>query len=168
MTWTVPREMVPIYAMGTADEQKFQARRRRGIAGSMVFIQFDTTLLMDEVANIKKPEKLLCFDDDLDDLRPELPPVEDLIPPFDIVLTAANMYGDLATMKILGAELMYDGYGITPDDIVSGHSYTYIAHGMVPWTDQPRPEKSIIPVVKSIDEHEGMIYNEYSGRYVWL
>ena len=39
-------------------------------------------------------------------------------------------------MKILGIELMNSGYGVSIDDIVSEHSYTYIAHGLVPWASQ--------------------------------
>lgn len=60
----------------------------------------------------------------------------DQIPPFDIVLTAANEYGALAIMKILGVELMNNGYGVSIDDIVSEHSFTYVATGIVPWTTQ--------------------------------
>lgn len=65
-----------------------------------------------------------------------LPWYPDQIPPFDVVLTAANEYGALSIMKILGVELMNSGYGVSIDDIVSEHSYTYIAHGMIPWVSQ--------------------------------
>lgn len=58
----------------------------------------------------------------------------DQILPFDIVLTAANEYGALALMKVLGVELMNSGNGVSIDDIVMEHSYTYIAAGLVPWT----------------------------------
>jgi hypothetical protein len=67
-----------------------------------------------------------------------IPWYPDQIPPFDIILTAANEYGALAIMKILGCELMNSGYGVSIDDIVSEHSYTYIANGMVPWISQGR------------------------------
>lgn len=60
----------------------------------------------------------------------------DQIPPFDIVLAAANEYGTLALMKILGVELMNQGFGVSVDDIMCEHSYTYIAHGILPWTSQ--------------------------------
>lgn len=65
-----------------------------------------------------------------------LPWYPDQLPPFDVVLTAANEYGALAIMKILGVELMNSGHGISIDDIVSEHSYTYVAHGLLPWTSQ--------------------------------
>jgi len=70
------------------------------------------------------------------DQKRALPWYPDQLPPFDVVLTAANEYGALAIMKILGVELMNSGHGVSIDDIVSEHSYTYVAHGMVPWVSQ--------------------------------
>lgn len=64
------------------------------------------------------------------------PWLADQCPPFDIVLTAANEYGHLAIMKILGVELMNQGYGVSVDDIVSEHSYTFVAAGIIPWMSQ--------------------------------
>lgn len=70
------------------------------------------------------------------DQQRALPWYPDQIPPFDIVLAGANEYGALAIMKVLGVELMNNGYGVSIDDIVSEHSYTYIATGLVPWVPQ--------------------------------
>jgi hypothetical protein len=185
ISYQVSREKAPIYTMGSADPRAF-ARGKRAIAGSLVFIQFDTEPLMWELANQDPNIKghTLYFLSDIDDLRPEfkknkedvsvlsttvttgtgssnftgasvqeqetavttagsdqeaaIPWYADQIPPFDIVLTAANEYGALAIMKILGCELMNSGYGVSIDDIVSEHSYTYIAHGMLPWQAQTR------------------------------
>ena len=185
ISYQVSREKAPIYTMGSADPRAF-ARGKRAIAGSLVFIQFDTEPLMFELANPdpKQTGRRLYFLSDKDDLRPDykpddkriqvatgtvspvdpqgsanrpganigeqemnittagsdqekaLPWYADQIPPFDIVLAAANEYGALAIMKILGCELMNSGYGVSIDDIVSEHSYTYIAHGLIPWVSQ--------------------------------
>ena len=177
----ISREKAPIYTMGTADPRAF-ARGKRAIAGSLVFIQFDSEPLMWELANPSDTTRQLFFLTDIDDLRPEynmsdeipvvgttvtpvgessvnapgiqanqqesdiataggdqtkaLPWYPDQLPPFDVVLTAANEYGALAIMKVLGVELMNSGYGISIDDIVSEHSYTFVAHGLIPWTTQ--------------------------------
>lgn len=64
------------------------------------------------------------------------PWLADQCPPFDVVLTAANEYGHLAIMKILGVELLNQGYGVSVDDIVSEHSYTFVANGIIPWMPQ--------------------------------
>jgi len=166
--------------MGSADPRAF-ARGKRGIAGSLVFIQFDTNPLLYELANPNDKANALYYQGDTDDLRPEysfgdkyasvsqtgitsasgigpgtaaqdqesdietvaddqqamIPWYEDQIPPFDIVLSAANEYGALAIMKILGVEILSGGYGVSIDDIVSEHSYTFIATGILPWTWQP-------------------------------
>jgi len=180
ISYSISREKAPIYTMGSADPRAF-ARGKRGIAGSMVFVQFDADPLMWELANQFDETRRLYFLSDIDDLRPEysatsepvastsvaagstaspnypgagigsqesdvataggdqakaIPWYADQIPPFDVVLTAANEYGALALMKILGVELMNSGYGVSVDDIVSEHSFTYIAHGMLPWVSQ--------------------------------
>jgi len=69
-----------------------------------------------------------------EDMMAATPWYADQILPFDVVLTATNEYGVMALMKVLGIELMNSGYGVSIDDIVSEHSYTYIATGMIPWT----------------------------------
>jgi hypothetical protein len=180
ISYSISREKAPIYTMGSADPRSF-ARGKRGIAGSLVFVQFDADPLMWELANPDDETRRLYFLSDIDDLRPEyssegvidvattgvsaapgssnapgvnitgqeskittaggdqakaIPWYADQIPPFDIVLAAANEYGALAIMKVLGVELMNSGYGVSVDDIVSEHSFTYIAHGMLPWTSQ--------------------------------
>lgn len=175
ISYSISREKAPIYTMGSADPRAF-ARGKRGIAGSLVFIQFDAEPLIEEMSNLK-------FLSDIDDLRPQYkagqdkpltnpsvatpatagagsinvagagaaaqetdlgttvftdqeiatPWYPDQIPPFDVVLAAANEYGAIASMQILGVELLNSGYGVSIDDIVSEHSYTYIAHGILPW-----------------------------------
>lgn len=177
ISYSVSREKAPVYTMGSADPRAF-ARGKRGIAGSLVFIQFSADPIMYELANLTDASKRLYFQSDIDDLRPEYDPsgnvlgtavtpvgqvtsvnaagnpaeqqesdlttvgsdqviaipwYPDQIPPFDIVLAAANEYGALAMMKILGVELLNSGYGVSIDDIVSEHSYTFIANGLVPW-----------------------------------
>jgi len=182
ISYSVSREKAPIYTMGSPDPRAY-ARGKRGIAGSMVFMQFDSDPLLQVLANPEDPSNALYFQSDTDDLRPDYLPngglepvattgvssvgaaspnapgvsvqdqesnIEDVstdqkavipwypdqIPPFDICLAAANEYGALAIMKILGVEILNGGYGVSIDDIVSEHSYTFIATGIVPWTWQ--------------------------------
>lgn len=63
ISWSVSREKAPIYTMGEVDPRAF-ARGKRGIAGSMVFIQFDRHALLHEVEHAK-------FWADKDSLRPD-------------------------------------------------------------------------------------------------
>jgi len=68
-----------------------------------------------------------------EDQAPAIPWYADQIPGFDITLAAANEYGALAVMKIFGAEILNEGYGVSIDDIVSEKQYTYIARAMLNW-----------------------------------
>lgn len=48
LTYSVTREVAPIYTMGSPDPRAF-ARGKRGISGSMVFTQFDRDALLSEM-----------------------------------------------------------------------------------------------------------------------
>jgi len=193
ISYGVNREKAPIYTMGSADSRG-TARGKRGIAGSMVFIQFDMDPLMHELANPQDPNSALYFQSDTDDLRPEydldsgtnvpvagtsmvsangqvgpgtapsdqesditsvstdqsaaVPWYADQIPPFDICLAAANEYGALAIMKILAVEILNGGFGVSIDDLVCEHSYTFMARSLIPWTWQTPTEKFRRPAVR--------------------
>ena len=70
-----------------------------------------------------------------------LPWYADQIPPFDITLAAANEYGALAAMSIIGAELLNEGYGVSIDDMVSEMQHTYVARAIDPWQGIPNDDK---------------------------
>jgi len=149
---SVSRKVAPIYK-DNADPRDF-VRGKRGVSGSLKFIQFDCEPFLEQI-------RCLHFSNETDDLRPKyqeaIPWHEDQIPPFDIVLAAANEYGSVVTMKILGVEL-----GLSVDDLVSEHSYTYIAKGILPWTTYTYGQ------IETEDKHEGMVYNEYTKLWTWL
>lgn len=60
----------------------------------------------------------------------------DQIPPFDIVLTAANEYGYLARMVIENVEILNCGSGMSIDDITTDESCTWVATSYLPWHNQ--------------------------------
>lgn len=57
----------------------------------------------------------------------------DQLPPFDVVLVAANEYGKAATMRIYGAEILNEGSGFSIDDIVIENQMTYVCRTILPW-----------------------------------
>lgn len=57
----------------------------------------------------------------------------DQIPPFDIVIIAANEYGKAATMRIYGVEILNEGSGFSIDDIVIENQMTYVCRTILPW-----------------------------------
>jgi hypothetical protein len=48
ITYSVTREVAPIYTMGSPDPRSF-SRGKRGISGTLIFTQFDRDALMDEM-----------------------------------------------------------------------------------------------------------------------
>jgi hypothetical protein len=134
--------------MGSADPRSF-SRGKRGIAGSMVFILFDRHALhgimnkslyvakSDENVVRRRVEGLAPVPVDQVDQNVtaflSTPIYADQVPPFDITLTAANETGQLATMSILGAEILNEGSGISVDDIVNEMAFTYVAREVTGW-----------------------------------
>jgi len=48
LTYQVKREIAPIYTLGSPDPRSF-SRGKRGLAGTLIFLQFDRDALMDEM-----------------------------------------------------------------------------------------------------------------------
>jgi len=63
ISWSATREKGPIYTMGSPDPRAF-ARGKRGIAGSLVFIQFDRHAILEELQGMR-------FWADKDSLKPD-------------------------------------------------------------------------------------------------
>ncbi len=65
VSYSVTREKAPIYTMGSADVRSF-SRNKRGIAGSLVWVNFDRHALLDLVYKLGGQ-----FVANVDDLRPQ-------------------------------------------------------------------------------------------------
>jgi len=57
----------------------------------------------------------------------------DQLPPFDAVVIAANEYGQAATMRIYGIEILNEGTGFSIDDVVIDSQMTYVCRTVLPW-----------------------------------
>jgi hypothetical protein len=149
ISYSVNREKAAIYTMGRANPRAF-SRGKRMIAGSLVFILFDENPMIQHFSKAK------FMGDDGENIYGELDPglnglgenanaqgfegqtamkanYVDQIPPFDVILTAANEYGEAASMSIIGVELMNENSGFSIDDIVVEQQYTFIAVDITPW-----------------------------------
>ena len=175
VSYSINREKAPVYTMGKADPRSF-ARGKRGIAGSLVFIVFDKHALLDRFKS-----SLFSADKDERGIRNQIgagaqlaadfnaqlatggaadnsfnqeltnPWYADQIPPFDIVLAAANEYGAQAVMKIFGVELLNENSGVSIDDIVTEQQYTWIARSITPWYFDESSVDRIASVKESIE-----------------
>ena len=65
MSYSVTREKAPIYTLGTADPRSF-SRNKRGIAGSLIWVNFDRHALLDLVYKLGGQ-----FVANVDDIRPQ-------------------------------------------------------------------------------------------------
>jgi hypothetical protein len=60
----------------------------------------------------------------------------DQILPFDVAIVAVNEYGQRATMKLYGCEILNEGSGFSIDDIVVENQMTYVCRTILPWVSQ--------------------------------
>jgi hypothetical protein len=147
ISYSITREKAPIFVMGKVNAVSF-SRGKRGIAGSMVFIIFDR----DPVHQIAARSTYVAKSDEnavrrhvfglpavpVDQVDQNViaflatPQYADEIPPFDVSLTGANEYGQIASMSILGVEFLNEGSGISVDDIVNEAAFTYVAREKTP------------------------------------
>lgn len=160
ISYAVQRQKAPIYVMGHVDAKSF-SRGKRGVAGTIVTLMLDQHVMLETpFANLKfiadKDEiypNVADLNDasqlsDLDQLDPSFAFnagdlsgsytlsqawYVDQIPPFDVVIVAANEYGKAATMRIYGVEILNEGSGFSIDDMVIENQMTYIAKTVLPW-----------------------------------
>lgn len=159
VSYAIQREKAPIYVLGEANPRAF-SRGKRGIAGSLIFIQFDQHAILETFnsttqANlgnfVKKkyeisPSQLSMDDSELEAIRGQVTDdpnglgeiaqafYADQIPAFDINIAAANEYGITAKCAIHGVELMNEGWGMGIEDRQADMQTTYLARAVTKWT----------------------------------
>ena len=160
ISYAVQREKAPVFVMGSVDAKAF-SRGKRGIAGTIVSLMMDQHLILntpfaDTFFLADKDEIFPTVADkndasDLSDLGSLDPSFvfdssdlsgayqvsaawyPDQLPPFDVVIVAANEYGKSATMRIYGIEILNEGSGFSIDDMVIENQMTYICRTILPW-----------------------------------
>lgn len=161
VSYAIQREKAPIYVMGRVDPLSF-SRGKRGIAGTMITLMLDRHILLtDPLVNMQfvaDNDEIFATNGNLQragntaDLE-DIPGAVDFtgandissnysitnawyvdqIPPFDIVVVAANEYGNAASMRIYGVEILNEGSGFSVDDIVIENQMTYVCRTILPW-----------------------------------
>jgi hypothetical protein len=154
ISFTVTREKGPLYTLGSPNPRAF-SRGKRGIAGSLIFLVFDRSALLEglgehsifwsDLNEITASKQRRSAGDDLQPQAgrggperegtavPALAWYVDQIPPFSVVLTAINEYGHMARMEIRGVEILNSGSGISVDDITVDENMTWVATEIIPW-----------------------------------
>jgi hypothetical protein len=159
VSYAIQREKAPIYVLGEANPKAF-SRGKRGIAGSLIFIQFDTHAILEQFNIDDESDDLGKFAKKIYEISPQqlsgpgtinIPGVTedpaamavvqkafyaDQIPAFDITIAAANEYGVLARCVIHGVELMNEGWGMGIEDRQADMQTTYLARAVSRWTNK--------------------------------
>jgi hypothetical protein len=167
VSYAIQREKAPIYVLGEANPRAF-SRGKRGIAGSLIFIQFDTHAILEQFDGdkagtlgmfIKKKHEV-----DPSDLREQTGPAQrtgemlsnngddptqmgelakafyaDQLPPFDVTVAALNELGVAANCVIHNVELMNEGWGMGIEDRQADMQTTYLARAVTRWRTQGTP-----------------------------
>ena len=164
ISYAIQREKAPIYVMGSVDPISF-SRGKRGIAGTMISLMLDRHFLehegleshpspyLDSGEVFADPSKALealgnptysggggaLSQVSGDGHQFTKPFYVDQILPFDVAIVAVNEYGQKATMKLYGCEILNEGSGFSIDDIVVENQMTYVCRTILPWvSDTPK------------------------------
>jgi hypothetical protein len=121
LSYSIHRENSPIRTLGHVNVRGF-VKGGRTIAGSLIFTVFNEYAFY----KIKKYRELLARRNGF------FAPLADMLPPFDIVVSFFNEYGQSAKMKIFGITIVDEGQTISIDDLITEQTYTYMARGIQP------------------------------------
>lgn len=182
ITYSITREKVPVYTMGSAEPRSF-SRGKRGIAGNLVFVTFNRDALLCELNDGPQIQKyqaneysrtngdtgamqftsieewdahmssLASGGSNSNGVTGKTPAdlvdkykarYADELLPFDITITFANEYGNMATTVLYGVELLNEGTGYSIDAPTSERAYTFVCRSV----EQMRPIN---------DEYKGFI-----------
>jgi len=123
VSYSIHRENSPVRTLGHANVRGF-IKGSRTIAGSLIFTVFN------EYSWYKIEE----YKNYLSRANGFFAPLADMLPPFDIVFTFFNEYGNASKMKIYGVTIVDEGQTMSIDDILTEQTYTFMARGIQPIT----------------------------------
>lgn len=166
ISYAIQREKAPIYVMGSVDPISFSRGKRgiAGTMISLMldkhFLEHDglsthPAPLLDKGEVFADPSAALGSGADTPAYGPSAtsalsevgqsssldhvntkPFYVDQILPFDVAIVAVNEYGQKATMKLYGCEILNEGSGFSIDDIVVENQMTYVCRTILPWVSQ--------------------------------
>jgi len=114
ISYSTFREVVPVRSLGKVYANSY-TRGPRTIAGTLVWTILDQYVLAEALK--------YSYVDDYDPTTILI----DQIPPFNIIITFNNEYGDVATMGIYGIRIVNEGATFSIDDMITEQTNTYVA-----------------------------------------
>ena len=114
ISYSTFREVMPVRSIGKIYADGY-TRGPRTIAGTLVWTVLDQYVLSEALK--------YSYVDDYDPSTILI----DQIPPFNIIITFNNEYGDVATMGIYGIRMVNEGATFSIDDMITEQTNTYVA-----------------------------------------
>jgi hypothetical protein len=121
ISYSIHRENSPVRTLGHSNVRAF-IKGGRTIAGSLIFTVFNEYAFY----------KIKQYRDYLARSNGFFAPLADMLPPFDVVLTFFNEYGNASKMKIYGITIVDEGQTMSIDDLITEQTYTFMARGIQP------------------------------------
>jgi hypothetical protein len=121
ISYSMHRENSPVRTLGHVNPRGF-IKGGRTIAGSLIFTVFNEYAFY----RIGQYREMLARE------KGFFAPLADMLPPFDVVLSFTNEYGQSSKMKIYGITIVDEGQTVSVDDLITEQTYTYMARGIQP------------------------------------
>ena len=136
ITVSTHRDKYPVRVLGRTNPKGFTYGPRT-IAGTLIFSMFDRESLRTVQDKVQKfyqqasaTYAATVGNVNLSTSLPRL--LSDDLPPFDVTVTMANEYGDVAKMMIVGVEIVDWGNTMGVDDMFIEETMSYMAQNVVP------------------------------------
>jgi hypothetical protein len=117
ISYSIVRDKRPLRILGSMNPICW-AKSNRLIAGTLIFTSLDKYVWFQLTGTTYESSKIL---------------LADMLPPFDITITALNEYGSASRMSIRGVRIVDEGAVMGIDDLYIEVSHTWVAQDIVPW-----------------------------------
>lgn len=124
ISYSIHREVSPVRALGRINPKGF-TRGPRTIAGSLIFTVFDNNIVNKIMQEMNRAE-----DKRMDHV------VMDEMPPFDVVITMVNEYGQSSYMVIEEIVVVDEGQVMSIEDMITENTMSYMARDIKPLIDK--------------------------------
>jgi hypothetical protein len=118
VSYSISRVVQPARVVGSTNPVAF-SRSARLIAGTLVFTSFDRYIWYEMIGESNMTPGGLVF--------------ADMLPPFDITITALNEYSQMSRLAIRGVRIVDEGAVIGVDEMYIEQVHTYMAQDIIPW-----------------------------------
>ena len=115
ISYSTFRDVQPVRTLGKTHAAGY-TRGPRTIAGTLIWTVLDQYVLAEALKH--------SYTDNYDPSTILI----DQIPPFNIIITFNNEYGDVATMGIYGIRMINEGATFSVDDMITEQTNTYVAN----------------------------------------